>query len=38
MIGKKILLYNPVVRWYVEHGSRLTAVHQFIAYEQGKPF
>ena len=35
---KKILLYTPLIKWYLQHGLRLTAVHQLIEYEPGKPF
>ena len=27
MKAKKILLYTPMIHWYLEHGLRLTAVH-----------
>ena len=36
--AKKILLYTPVTEWYLQHGLRLTAVHQLIEYEPGMPF
>ena len=38
MKAKKILLYTPLIEWYLQHGLRLTAVHQLIEYEPGKPF
>ena len=38
MKAKKILLYTPVLEWYLQHGLRLTAVHQSIEYEPGMPF
>ena len=38
MKAKKILLYTPLIEWYLKHGLRLTAVHQLIKYEPGKPF
>ena len=38
MKAKKILLYIPVLEWYLQHGWRLTAVHQSIEYEPGMPF
>ena len=38
MKAKKILLYTPVLEWYLQHGLRLTAVHQLIEYEPGMPF
>ena len=36
--AKKILLYTPVIEWFLQHGQRLTAVHQLIEYEPGMPF
>ena len=38
MKAKKILLYTPLIEWYLQHGLRLTAVHQLIEYEPGTPF
>ena len=38
MKAKKILLYTPLIKWYLQHGLRLTAVHQLVEYEPGKPF
>ena len=38
MKAKKILLYKPLIEWYLRHGLRLTAVHQLIKYEPGMPF
>ena len=34
----KILLYTPLIKWYLDHGQRLTAVHQLVEYESDKPF
>ena len=34
--AKKILLYTPLIKWYQQHGLRLTAVHQLVEYEPGK--
>ena len=31
-----VLLCTPVIEWYLQHGLRLTAVHQLV--EPGKPF
>ena len=36
--GKKVLLYTPLIKWYLQHGLRSTAVHQLIEYEPGMPF
>ena len=38
MTTKKILLYTPFIEWYLQHGLRLTVVHQLIEYEPGMPF
>ena len=31
-------MYTPLIEWYLQHGLRLTAVHQLIEYEPGMPF
>ena len=38
MKTEKILLYTPLIEWYLQHRLRLTAVHQLIDYEPGMPF
>ena len=38
MKAKKILLYTPLIKWYLDPGLRLTAVQQLVEYEPGKPF
>ena len=38
MKAKKILLYTALIEWYLQHGLRLTVVHQLIEYEPGMPF
>ena len=38
MKAKKILLCTPLIEWYLQHGLRLTAVHQLIKYKPGMPF
>ena len=35
MKAKKILLYTPLIEWYLQHGLRLTAVHQLTECEPG---
>ena len=37
MKAKKILLYTTLIKWYLQHGLRLTAVHQLAKYEPGMP-
>ena len=38
MTTKKIPLYTPLIKWHLQHGLRLTAVHQLVEYKPGKPF
>ena len=38
MKARKIFLYTPLVEWYLQHGLRLTAVHQLIEYKPGMSF
>ena len=38
MSAKKILLYTPLLKWYLAHGLRVTAFHQLLRYEAGCPF
>ena len=38
MKAKKILLYTPLIEWYLQHGLKLTAVHQLIEHEPDMPF
>ena len=38
MKAKKILLYTPLIKWYLEHGLRITAIRQLVEHEPGKPF
>ncbi|XP_063966739.1 uncharacterized protein LOC135156886 [Lytechinus pictus] len=33
MFGKNILLYTPLLRWYLNHGLVVTGIHQFIEYK-----
>ena len=35
MKAKQILLYTPLIEWYLRHGLTLAAVHQLIEYEPG---
>ena len=34
----KILLYTPLIKWYLNHGLIITAVHKIIEYKPSKPF
>ena len=38
MKAKKILLYTPLLKWYLEHGLKVTAYHQLLLYKPGRPF
>ena len=38
MKAKNTLLYAPLIKWYLSHGLRLTAVHYLVEYEPGKFF
>ena len=36
--AKNILLYSPLLKWYLNHGMVITGVHHLIGYEPGRPF
>ena len=36
--AQKLLLYAPLLRWYVEQGAAVTAVHRTIDYQATKTF
>ena len=38
MKAKKILLYTPLIEWYLQHGLRLTGVYQLIEYKSVMSF
>ena len=38
MKAEKILLYTPLLKWYLKHGLEITAAYQLIEYEPGTPF
>ena len=38
MKSKNIFLYTPMIYWYLQHGSKFTAVHQLVEYKQSNPF
>ena len=33
-----VILYTPLIKWYLDHGFRLRAVHKMVEYEPGKTF
>ena len=36
--GEKILLYAPLLEWYLDHGLKITAMYRTIDYERKKVF
>jgi len=36
--GKKILIYAPLFKWYLEHGLVVTKVHSFVKCSAARPF
>ena len=38
MKAEKILLYTPLLKWYIEHGLKVTAYHKLLKYKAGRPF
>ena len=38
MKAEKILLYSPLLKWYLNHGLQVTKIHRFISYTSSKPF
>ena len=36
--AKKIFLYTPMIKWYLNHGFEVTAIHNILKYESGRPF
>ena len=35
---KGILLYMPMLKWYLRHGLAVTKIHRYLQYEAGRPF
>ena len=35
---EKILLYSPLLKWYLNHGLQVTKIHRYISYTSGRPF
>ena len=33
-----ILFYMPILKWYISHGLKVTAIHKYLKDESGKPF
>ena len=38
MKAEKILVYTPLLKWYIEHGLKVTAYHLLLLYKPGRPF
>ena len=38
MKAEKILLYTPLLKWYIKHGVKVTAYHKLLKYKGGRPF
>ena len=38
MKAEKILLYSPLLKWYLNHGLQVTKIHRYISYLSGTPF
>ena len=32
MFGEKIMVISPMLKWYVEHGLKVTQIHQVVEY------
>ena len=38
MKAEKILLYSPLLKWYLNHGLQVAKIHKYISYTSGRPF
>ena len=38
MKAEKILLYSPLLKWYLNHGLQITKIHRYISYTSSRPF
>ena len=38
MKAEKILIYSPLLKWYLNHGLQVTKIHRYISYISGRPF
>ena len=36
--ANKILLYTSILKWYLNHGLELTAIHKYLKYTSGRPY
>ena len=37
MRAQRIMLYSPLLKWYLSHGLRVTVIHKYLKYESKKP-
>jgi hypothetical protein len=38
MFGEKIMVISPLLKWYVEHGLKVTKIHQVVEYKPATCF
>ena len=38
MLGNKIILYSPLLKWYIQHGLEVTKIYKIIKYTAARPF
>ena len=38
MKAEKILLYSPLLKWYLNHGLQVTKIHKYVSYTSSRPF
>ena len=38
MKAEKILIYSPLLKWYLNHGMQVTKIDRYISYISGRPF
>ena len=38
MKAENILLYSPLLKWYLNHGLQVTKIHRYISYTSSRPF
>ena len=36
--AEKILLYTPVLKWYLNHGLKVTGIYKYLKYKSSRPF
>ena len=36
--ASKILLYTPVLKWYLNHGLKVTGIYKYLKYTTSRPF